>query len=99
MIIKIKEPNDRPPLFTNLINKCPATILAARRTDRVMGRIKFLTNSIKTIRGIRAAGVPDGTRWERKLLKAVKKKLISIIIQTTIARQTVREILLVGVYV
>jgi len=99
MIIKIKEPNDRPPLFTNLINKCPATILAARRTDRVMGRIKFLTNSIKTIRGIRAAGVPDGTRWERKLIKAVKKKLISIIIQTTIARQTVREILLVGVYV
>jgi len=62
MIIKIKEPNDRPPLFSNLINKCPATILAARRTDRVMGRIKFLTNSIKTIRGIRAAGVPDGTR-------------------------------------
>jgi len=99
MIIKIKEPNDRPPLFTNLISKCPATILAARRTDRVMGRIKFLTNSIKTIRGIRAAGVPDGTRWERKLLKAVKKKLISIIIHTTIARQTVREILLVGVYV
>ena len=74
-------------------------MLAARRTDSVIGRIKFLTNSIKTIRGIRAAGVPEGTKCDKKLLKLIKKNLISIIIHTIMARQTVKEILLVGVKV
>ena len=99
MVIKPIEVKDRPPLFTNLINRCPATMLAAKRTERVIGRIKFLTSSIKTISGIKGAGVPDGTRWDKNLPKAVKKNLTSIIIQTTTAKQTVKEILLVGVYV
>lgn len=61
-----------PPLIS-LISKCPATILAANRTERVIGRIKFLTSSIKTMRGISILGVPAGTKWLRNLLKALKK--------------------------
>lgn len=40
----------------------PATILAANRTDSVIGRITFLTISIKTMNGINAGGVPMGTK-------------------------------------
>jgi len=61
------------PLLINLIKRCPATMLAANRTDSVIGRIKFLTNSIITIRGIKAPGVPVGTKWIRKDEKAFKK--------------------------
>lgn len=53
----------------------PAIILAANRTDKVIGRIIFLTISINTINGIRGAGVPKGTRWaknNRVLLKMLK---------------------------
>jgi len=45
----------------SVINRCPATMFAISRTDRVIGRIKFLIDSIKTINGIRAPGVPEGT--------------------------------------
>lgn len=41
-------------------------MLAANRTDRVIGRITLLTISIRTIKGIKGAGVPIGTRWARK---------------------------------
>jgi len=44
------------------ISKCPAIILAERRTARVSGRIIFLIVSIKTIKEERAIGVPLGTR-------------------------------------
>lgn len=36
-------------------------MFAIRRTDRVMGRIRFLTLSIITMKGIRGPGVPEGT--------------------------------------
>jgi hypothetical protein len=36
-----------------VINRCPATILAASRTESVKGRIILLVNSIKTIKGIK----------------------------------------------
>jgi hypothetical protein len=36
-------------------------MFAINRTDRVMGRIRFLIDSIRTIKGIRPAGVPLGT--------------------------------------
>ncbi len=42
--------------------RCPATILAASRTAKAPGRIKFLTVSIITIKAIKAPGVPGGTR-------------------------------------
>jgi len=48
------------------IKRCPATILAANRTDRVIGRISLLTISIITIKGINATGVPRGTKCEKK---------------------------------
>ena len=41
-------------LLTKTISKCPATILAANRTDKVKGRITLLTSSIRTIKGMRA---------------------------------------------
>ena len=52
----------------NVNNKCPATILAASRIDKVKGRITFLTVSIITIIGIKNDGVPKGTKWANNLL-------------------------------
>ena len=43
-------------------------MLAASRIDNVPGRIMFLTLSIRTIKGIRAGGVPEGTKWDINLL-------------------------------
>lgn len=37
-------------------------MFAASRTDKVMGRIMFLIISIITMNGIRALGVPFGTK-------------------------------------
>lgn len=52
---------ERQKFPRRLISKCPATILADSRTERVMGRIMFLTNSIITMKFISWIGVPDGT--------------------------------------
>lgn len=43
-------------------SRCPAIMFAVRRTARVPGRIRFLTVSITTMKGISGAGVPWGTR-------------------------------------
>ena len=43
-------------------SKCPAIILAANRTAKVMGRINELIISIQTINGTKATGVPSGTK-------------------------------------
>lgn len=52
------------PVFpSSVIKRCPAIILAASRTAKVPGRIIFLIVSIQTIKGIKIAGVPCGTRW------------------------------------
>ena len=59
-------------LLTKTINKWPATILAASRTDNVNGRIILLTNSITTMKGIRAYGVPKGTKCAKNLPKFKK---------------------------
>lgn len=45
-----------------VMRRCPATIFAISRTERVIGRITFLMDSISTINGIRAVGVLWGTR-------------------------------------
>lgn len=53
------------PVFPRSVNsRWPAIIFAANRMARVPGRITFLIVSIHTINGIRAAGVPWGTKWE-----------------------------------
>ena len=49
-------------LPNKVISKCPATILAIKRTARVRGRIMFLIDSIKTINGMRILGVLWGTK-------------------------------------
>ena len=52
------------PVFPNRVKRrCPAIILAASRTAKVPGRIIFLIVSIQTMKGIKIAGVPWGTRW------------------------------------
>lgn len=43
--------------------RCPATILAVKRIDRVIGRIIKLMNSIIVIKGIKIKGVLEGVRW------------------------------------
>ena len=45
-----------------VMSKCPATILAIRRTAKVRGRIILLMDSIKTIKGMRGVGVLWGTK-------------------------------------
>lgn len=52
------------PVLPNKVNRrCPAIILADKRTANVPGRIIFLIVSIITIKGINKEGVPWGTRW------------------------------------
>lgn len=46
---------------------CPAVILAQSRTDKVIGRITILTDSIRTIKLKSAKGVPLGTKWAKFL--------------------------------
>jgi len=56
--------NDNNEKFlNNNINKCPATMLAVSRTDKVMGRMTFLTISIRNMKLMRASGVPMGMVW------------------------------------
>lgn len=43
-------------------SKCPAVIFAVNRTLRVIGRIKFLNLSIKTMKEIKYLGVFCGVR-------------------------------------
>lgn len=52
------------PVFPSKVkSKCPAIIFADNRTAKVPGRITLLIVSIKTIKGIKTAGVPWGTKW------------------------------------
>jgi hypothetical protein len=44
------------------MSRCPAIMLAVSRTHRVMGRIRILVISIRTMKFIKAVGVPCGTR-------------------------------------
>ena len=58
----IGQEQEGPCLLSRASKRCPAIILAAKRTDRVIGRIRLLTTSIKTIKGIKRGGVPRGTK-------------------------------------
>lgn len=61
--------NEKNEFPNKVSNKCPAIILAVRRTDKVIGRIIKLVDSIITIKVIKAFGVPDGIRWAINCLK------------------------------
>jgi len=54
---KIKFDETAVWLPNRVINRCPATILAIRRTASVRGRMILLIDSIKTIKGIKGVGV------------------------------------------
>ena len=46
-------------------------MFAANRTANVKGRITALTNSINTIKGAKAMGLPRGTKWANILLEVL----------------------------
>ena len=56
--------------------RCPAIMLAAKRIAKVKGRITDLINSIKTITGTRAIGVPNGTKWAKNEDLFFRKNLV-----------------------
>jgi len=62
----------------SVIIRCPATILADKRTAKVIGRIKFLTVSINTIKFISLIGVPIGVMCATILLKELQNPKIRI---------------------
>lgn len=61
------------------IKMCPETILAVKRTDRVIGRMIVLINSIKTKIGDNTFGLPNGVMWANiklgNLNQPIKKKI------------------------
>lgn len=52
-------------LTIKIIIKWPASRFAVNRTVSVNGRITFLVNSIRTIKGCNTRGVPFGRKWAR----------------------------------
>jgi len=53
-------------LLQRAIRIWPAVILAAKRTESVMGRMIWLTVSTSTMKLDRAIGVLRGTKWLKK---------------------------------
>lgn len=84
----------------NLINKCPAIILAVSRTANLPGRIMFLIVSIKTINGIRRFGVPFGTKCANIEFVLLNHPKIIILIHNgnAIANENARCLELVKIY-
>lgn len=70
---------------SKLINRCPATILAVRRTAKVIGRIILLIVSMITIKFISWTGVPIGVKWvirlEKFMLKLKSKRDVQKVIE------------------
>lgn len=60
---KVAEKAEVVWLPRRVIRRCPAIILAERRTARVKGRMMLLTVSITTMNDIKALGVLWGTKW------------------------------------
>lgn len=74
------------------MRRCPAVMLAANRTPKVIGRIIFLISSIKTINLIRNTGVPVGTKCLKNLPKLVLRVSMKSLIQTKLLAEKVKEI-------
>lgn len=61
------------------IKRCPLIILAVNRTERVIGRIIFLTVSIITMKKLKAIGDPIGTKWAITMLNLlIKENIIKV---------------------
>lgn len=54
---------------SKIIKRCPARMLATNRTIKVIGRIIFLTNSIKKSKKVKGRGVPSGIKWNKNFFK------------------------------
>jgi hypothetical protein len=67
--------------LSSLSNRCPATMFADSRIDRVIGRIMFLVSSINTMKFIKAFGVPVGTMWAIMFLVLFNQPKIIMAIQ------------------
>lgn len=78
--------------LNNSINKCPATILAVSRTDKVIGRMIFLTISMMNMKLINGNGVPIGIVWIN--ICFVENVQANIIIINHIENARVNEILI-----
>jgi len=52
----------------SLKSRCPEVIFAAKRTDKVRGRMRDLMASTITMKGIKGGGVLRGTKWLIRLL-------------------------------
>jgi len=84
-IIKMKEVEKKYIGIFSLISlkreskRCPAIILAANRTDKVIGRIIFLVVSMNTIKTLNKRGVPLGIKCENILLvKLIQPNSINV---------------------
>jgi len=75
----------RAKLLSSLSNRCPATMLADSRIDRVIGRMMLLTSSIITMKFIKAVGVPVGTMCVSMLSVLLDQPKIIIAIHIDIA--------------
>lgn len=71
-------------------------MLAANRTANVIGRIKILIVSIKTMKGVNGIGVPVGTKCASILFTLNNILTIIIANQETILSVSVKSICLVG---
>jgi len=58
--------------------RCPHEILAIIRTDKLTGRAKLLTSSIKTKIGAKIGGLPGGQKFKTRYLKLKLKPKIKI---------------------
>jgi hypothetical protein len=57
-------------------NVCPAVILANSLTPKETALAKYETNSIKTNKGTKAKGVPEGIKKEKNLIPCIDKAKI-----------------------
>ena len=80
------------------IRMCPAVMLAHSRTERVIGRISKLIDSIIVIKWDNAMGVDRGTRWLIKCVVFLKILKSTIASHAGRARDKVNIICLVRVY-
>lgn len=90
IIIKNKYEEFSAILFSKVSRRCPAIIFAARRTERVIGRIIFLVVSINTIKEERGIGVLFGTRCENILFVLLIHPKIIVVNHRGKARERVK---------
>lgn len=72
------------------IKRWPLIMLAVKRTDRVIGRIIFLTVSIITIKKLNAIGEPIGTKWAITILNLLINENKIKVIQNGKAKNIVK---------